>query len=76
MDISVNEEKIAEVSLLLERVKVLSAVLTRGYFGQEIQTQADLWKISGYFFDDAKTVVEMITDMVEDAEDLLKEANS
>jgi hypothetical protein len=59
-----SEEKVLEASVLLERARVLSAILTRQYFGQDVATPADLWKISGYFFDDAKVVAETITDMV------------
>ena len=59
---------------MLERARVLSAILTRQYFGQDVATPADLWKISGYFFEDAKVVAETITDMVGDAEKLLNEA--
>lgn len=69
-----SEDKILELSVLLERARVLSAILTRQYFGQEVATPADLWKISGYFFDDAKVVAETITDMVEDAGKLLNQA--
>ena len=45
-----SEEKVLEASVLLERARVLSAILTRQYFGQDVATPADLWKISGYFF--------------------------
>lgn len=69
-----SEDKVLEASVLLERASVLSAILTRQYFGQDIATPADLWKISGYFFEDAKVVAETITDMVGDAEKLLNEA--
>lgn len=69
-----SEEKVLEASVLLERARVLSAILTRQYFGQDVVTPADLWKISGYFFDDAKVVAETITDMVGDAEKLLNQA--
>lgn len=51
----------------------MSGILERSYFGQTIETQADLWKISGYFFEDAKVVTETITDMVKEAEKLLQE---
>ena len=73
MDISVKEENILEASILLERVRVLSGILERRYFGQRVETQADLWKISGYFFEDAKVVTETIKDMVKEAEKLLQE---
>ena len=73
MDISVKEENISEASVLLERVRVLSGILERRYFGQRVETPADLWKISGYFFEDAKVVNETITDMVKEAEKLLQE---
>lgn len=43
---------------------------------QDVATPADLWKISGYFFDDAKVVAETITDMVGDAEKLLNEVEA
>lgn len=76
MDISVKEENISEASVLLERVRVLSGILERSYFGQRVETPADLWKISGYFFDDAKVVAETITDMVGDAEKLLNEVEA
>ena len=66
-----SEEKVLEASVLLERARVLSAILTRQYFGQDVATPADLWKISGYFFDDAKVVAETITG---DAEELLNQA--
>ena len=69
-----SEDKVLEASVLLERARVLSAILTRQYFGQDIATPADLWQISGYFFEDAKVVAETITDMVGDAEKLLNEA--
>lgn len=69
-----SEEKVLEASVLLERARVLSAILTRQYFGQDVATPTDLWKISGYFFDDAKVVAETITDMVGDAEKLLNQA--
>lgn len=59
-----SEDKVLELSVLLEMARVLSAILTRQYFGQEIATLADLWKISGYFFEDAKVVAEIIKDMV------------
>ena len=59
-----SEDKVLELSVLLEMARVLSAILTRQYFGQEIATLADLWKNSGYFFEDAKVVAEIIKDMV------------
>ena len=59
-----SEDKVLELSVLLEMARVLSAILTRQYFGQEIATLADLWKISGYFFEDAKVVAKIIKDMV------------
>lgn len=59
-----SEDKVLELSVLLEMARVLSAILTRQYFGQEVATLADLWKISGYFFEDAKVVAEIIKDMV------------
>ena len=59
-----SEDKVLELSVLLEMARVLLAILTRQYFGQEIATLADLWKISGYFFEDAKVVAEIIKDMV------------
>ena len=59
-----SEDKVLELSVLLEMARVLSAILTRQYFGQEVATPADLWKISGYFFEDAKVVAEIIKDMV------------
>ena len=58
-----SEDKVLELSVLLEMARVLSAILTRQYFGQEVATLADLWKISGYFFEDAKVVAEIIKDM-------------
>lgn len=73
---NISEEKVLEASVLLERARVLSAILTRQYFGQDVATPADLWKISGYFFDDAKVVAETITDMVGDAEKLLNEVET
>lgn len=76
MDISVKKENILEASILLERVRVLSGILERRYFGQTIETQADLWKISGYFFEDAKVVTETIKDMVKETEKLLQEASA
>lgn len=69
-----SEDKVWEASVLLERARVLSEILTRQYFGQEVATPVDLWKISGYFFEDAKVVAETITDMVGDVEKLLYEA--
>lgn len=76
MDISVKKENILEASILLERVRVLSGILERRYFDQTIETQADLWKISGYFFEDAKVVTETIKDMVKETEKLLQEASA
>ncbi len=73
---NISEEKVLEASVLLERARVLSAILTRQYFGQDVATPADLWKISGYFFEDAKVVTETITDMVKEAEKLLNEVEA
>ena len=73
MDISVNESKFSNASVLIERARVLSNMLTETYFGQKIETQADLWKISGY--NDARVLAETIMCMIVDAEELLNHAS-
>ena len=75
MDISVNEIKFSDASVLIERARVLSNMLTETYFGQKIETRADLWKISGYFYNDARVLAETISCMIVDAEELLNHAS-
>ena len=75
MDISVNESKFSNASVLIERARVLSNMLTETYFGQKIETRADLWKISGYFYNDARVLAETIMCMIVDAEELLNHAS-
>ncbi|RHP80251.1 hypothetical protein [Roseburia sp. AM59-24XD] len=75
MDISVNESKFSDASVLIERARVLSNMLTETYFGQKIETRADLWKISGYFYNDARVLAETISCMIVDAEELLNHAS-
>ena len=75
MDISVNESKFSNASVLIERARVLSNMLTETYFGQRIETRADLWKISGYFYNDARVLAETISCMIVDAEELLNHAS-
>lgn len=75
MDISVNESKFSNASVLIERARVLSNMLTETYFGQKIETKADLWKISGYFYNDARVLAETIMCMIVDAEELLNHAS-
>lgn len=75
MDISVNESKFSNASVLIERARVLSNMLTETYFGQKIETQVDLWKISGYFYNDARVLAETIMCMIVDAEELLNHAS-
>ena len=74
MNISVNENKFVEASVLIERARVLSNMLAGDYFGQTIETKDDLWKVSGYFYDDARVMAETIACMVVDAEKLLNNA--
>ena len=74
MDISVNESKFADASVLIERARVLSNILTEDYFGQQIKTREDYWKISGFYYDNARVLAETITCMIVDAEEMLKEA--
>ena len=75
MNISVNESKFAEASVLIERARVLSEMLTNTYFGQRVETQEDLWRISGYYYNDARVITETIACMIVEAEELLNEAN-
>ena len=75
MNISVNESKFAEASVLIERARVLSEMLTNTYFGQRVKTQEDLWRISGYYYNDARVITETIACMIVEAEELLNEAN-
>ena len=75
MDISVNESKFSDASVLIESARVLSNMLTETYFGQKIETRADLWKISGYFYNDARVLAETISCMIVDAEELLNHAS-
>ena len=75
MNISVNESKFAEASDLIERARVLSNMLTNDYFDQTVETKEDLWKVSGYFYNDARVIAETITCMIVEAEELLNEAN-
>lgn len=75
MNISVNESKFAEASVLIERARVLSNMLTNDYFDQTVETKEDLWKVSGYFYNDARVISETITCMIVEAEELLNEAN-
>ena len=75
MNISVNENKFFEASVLIERARVLSNILTNDYFGQKIETKEDLWKVSGYYYNDARVVAETIACMIVEAEELLNEAN-
>lgn len=74
MNISVNEESLANASVLIERARVLSNMLTNDYFGQKVETIDDLWKVSGYFYDDARVVAETIACMIVDAEEMLNNA--
>ena len=75
MNISVNESRFAEASVLIERARVLSNMLTNDYFDQTVETKEDLWKVSGYFYNDARVIAETITCMIVEAEELLNEAN-
>lgn len=75
MNISVSESKFAEASVLIERARVLSNTLVNDYFGQTVETKDDLWKVSGYFYNDARVIAETIACMIVDAEELLNEAN-
>lgn len=75
MDISVNESKFANASVLIERARVLSNILTEDYFGQQIKTREDYWKISGFYYDNARVLAETITCMIVDAEELLNHAS-
>ena len=74
MNISVKEDNFANASVLIERARVLSNTLANDYFGQTIKTKEDLWKVSGYFYDDARVIVETIVCMIVDAEELLNNA--
>ena len=75
MNISVNEESLANASVLIERARVLSNTLVNDYFGQTVETKDDLWKVSGYFYNDARVIAETIAGMIVDAEELLNEAS-
>ena len=75
MNISVNESKFAEASVLIERARVLSNTLVNDYFGQTVETKDDLWKVSGYYYNDARVITETIACMIVEAEELLNEAN-
>ncbi len=75
MDISVNESKFSNASVLIERARVLSNMLTENYFGQKIETPADLWKVAGPYYDDARVLAETIMCMIVDAEELLNHAS-
>lgn len=75
MNISVNEESLANASVLIERARVLSNTLVNDYFGQTVETKDDLWKVSGYFYNDARVIAETIACMIVDAEEMLNEAS-
>ena len=75
MNISVNEESLANASVLIERARVLSNTLVNDYFGQTVETKGDLWKVSGYFYNDARVIAETIACMIVAAEEMLNEAS-
>lgn len=76
MNISVDENKYANASVLIERARVLSNMLMNDYFDQTVETKDDLWKIAGCYYNDARVVVETIVCMIVDAEEMLNEANA
>lgn len=76
MNISVNEDNFANASVLIERARVLSNTLASDYFGQTVETEDDLWKVAGHFYNDARVIAETIACMIFDAEKMLNEANA
>lgn len=74
MTITVKEDKFYDAMVEIERAKVISNTLLNTYFDQNISGQQDFWKIAGYFYDNAKVLLEATISMVVTAENLLNGA--
>lgn len=71
MNVIADESKIMEVSVLLERARVLSNTLINGYFEQDVESPKDFWKLTGFYYDNARVITETVLSLVHDAEQLL-----
>lgn len=71
MNVIADESKIMEASVLMERARVLSSTLINGYFGQDIESPKDFWKLAGFYYDSARVITETVSSLVYDAEQLL-----
>lgn len=71
MNVIADESKIMEVSVLMERARVLSSTLISGYFEQDIESPKDFWKLTGFYYDSAHVITETVLSLVYDAEQLL-----
>lgn len=74
MNVIVDESKIIEASVLMERARVLSSILANGYFEQDIESPKDFWKLAGFYYDNARVITETVSSLAYDAEQLLNKA--
>ena len=74
MRIVIDESKIMEVSVLIERARVISNTLVEGCFDQTVESPKSLWKLSGSYYDNARVIAETVLSFVNNAEQLLDEA--
>lgn len=71
MNVIADESKIMEASVLMERARALSITLVNGYFEQDVESPKDFWKLTGFYYDNARVITETVLSLVHDAEQLL-----
>lgn len=74
MNLILDESKIVEAGVLLERANVLSNILINDYFNQKVEQSNDLWKLAGHYYDNARVVSETILSLTYDAQKLIDNA--
>lgn len=74
MNILVDESKLAEVYITIERINVLAGMLQNEYFDKRIDSMKDVWQIAGPYYEDAGVLNDIILNFSHDAKKLLDAA--
>ena len=67
MNLIIDESKITEAAIKAERARTISNILVNGYFGQDIESTKDFWKVSGHYYEEGRILAEIVLESAYDA---------
>jgi len=69
MNIIIDEMELMEAELLAERAKVITNVLSEGYFGTN--ESPETWKIAGDYYKNARILLETVHSLIQDCNEII-----